>query len=303
MRIPFQIPHYTKEYCERHGLTHRTTAEAAAKMIRELPVPKDAEVIVIGDTAYEAKSVRDACDERSFIWIFPANHERVYEGPQGERTKLRSRLKDWMSLSLKTIRLRASTGKYASYRRLSKWRIGPKQKPRVYYAHQEKRNVRSVGRVQIVFSTMKPNLERATPDDVKILLTNATELSVSEVLELYAVRWQIELFFKELKSTFGVDHYQFQDFRAVKAWIEMAITTVLFLERERIQHMQDRRLSVERRRWWSQQRLHGLCHAFRQMSSALELKYLADRLKTSGGIQKLKRQLAAAIPEEYRISA
>ncbi len=64
-------------------------------------------------------------------------------------------------------------GKYASLRRLSKWRMGPKQKPRVYYAYQEIREVRSVGRVKLVFSTMKPNLTHATPDDVKILMTNA----------------------------------------------------------------------------------------------------------------------------------
>ena len=34
--------------------------------------------------------------------------------------------------------------------------------------------------------------------------------------------------------------------------------------------------------------------------AAAELKYLEDRLKTSGGIAKLKRLLAAAVPKEYR---
>ena len=29
IRIPFQIPHYTKEYCAEHKVAHRTTAEAA----------------------------------------------------------------------------------------------------------------------------------------------------------------------------------------------------------------------------------------------------------------------------------
>jgi hypothetical protein len=303
MRIPMEIPHYSEEYCQEHGIEHRTTAESAAQMIRTLPLPASAEVIVIGDTAYDAHVVREACDERGYTWIFPANAERVYEGPKGQRPKLRSRLKDWTSLSLGTIRLRASTGKYARYRRLSKWRVGPKMKPRVYYAYQEKREVRSVGRVQLVFSTMKPNLEKATPDDVKILMTNAVAMSVSEVIELYSLRWQIELFFKELKSTLGFAQYSFQNFRAVKAWVEIAITTVLFLEHERIKHVQDRRLSKEARRWWESQRLHGLCHAYRQQCAGAELKYLADRLKTPGGITKLKRLLAAALPKEYRAAA
>jgi hypothetical protein len=122
-RLPFQIPHYTKEYCKARGLTHRTTAEAAADLIRSLPLPEDSDVVVLGDTAYDAKVVREACEEQNYLWIFPANPERVFDGPVGSRPKLRSRLKDWTSLSLKTIRLRASTGKYAGYRRLSRWRV------------------------------------------------------------------------------------------------------------------------------------------------------------------------------------
>ncbi|MFG0268260.1 MAG: transposase, partial [Rhodopirellula sp. JB055] len=303
IRIPMQIPHRTKEYCAEHGIVHMTTAEAAAEMIRTLPLDDDAEVVVLGDTAYEAKVVQEACDEKGYTWVFPANPERVYEGPTGERPQLRSRLKDWTSLSLKTIRLRAFTGKYADYRRLSKWRVGPKIKPRVYYAHQERRKVRSVGDVQIVFSTMKPNLEKATPDDVKILLTNAVWLSVTEVLELYSVRWQIELFFKELKSTLGFSQYSFIDFRAVEAWVNLAITTVLYLEHERITHMLDRRLSKDRQQWWQRQRLHGLCHAVRQANERDQLKYIEKRIKTSGGLKKLQRLLAASIPQEYRVAA
>lgn len=303
IRIPFQIPHYTKEYCDAHGLEHRTTAESAADMIRSLPLPPDAEVVVLGDTAYDAQVVREACEARGYLWIFPANPERVYEGPTGHRPQLRSRLKDWSRLSLQTVRLRASTGEYAHYRRLSKWRVGPKQKPRVYYAYQEKREVRRVGRVQLVFSTMKPNLAAATPDDVKILMTNALHLSVREVIELYSLRWQIELFFKELKSTLGFSQYRFQCFQAVKAWVETAILTVLFLEHLRAQRLSDRRLSKEARRWWEAQRLHGLSAAFQQECSRQELNYLADRLKTSGGITKLKRLIQAAMPPEYRVAA
>jgi hypothetical protein len=283
------------------GIEHQTTAESAAELIRDLPLPDEAEVIVIGDTAYDAKVVREACEERGYLWIVPANPERVYEGPTGKRPKLRSRLKDWTGLSQKTIRLRASTGKYAGYRRLSRWRVGPKQKPRVYYASQENCAVRSVGDVRLIFSTMKPNLKKATPDDVKILMTNATQLSLSEVLELYSIRWQIELFFKELKSTLGVCQYQFERFSAVEGWMQCAITTVLFLEHLRATRLADRRLSDERHRWWACQRLHGLCEAFRQECSGEELKYLSQRLKTSGGIKKMKQLLTNAIPQEFRI--
>jgi len=63
MRIPFEIPHYTKEYCLEHDIDHRTTAESAADMIAALPLPEVAEVIVIGDTAYDAQVMRKVCNE------------------------------------------------------------------------------------------------------------------------------------------------------------------------------------------------------------------------------------------------
>ncbi len=78
---------------------------------------------------------------------------------------------------------------------------------------------------------------------------------------------QIELFFKELKSTLGFSQYSLHDFRAVETWVKLAITTVLFLEDLRITRMNDRRLD-EKTAMVATQRLHGLCLAFRQECKA-----------------------------------
>ena len=83
IRIPMQTPHYTQEYCQAHGLKHRTTAEAAAEMIRTLPLPPEAQVVVIGDTAYESQVVREACEQRGYLWIFPANANGFIKVPGG----------------------------------------------------------------------------------------------------------------------------------------------------------------------------------------------------------------------------
>ena len=233
-RIPFCKPYHEREYCKKKGLVHRTTAEAAADLIRELPLPEGARVIVLGDTAYDSEVVRDACGDRGYSWIFPSNPERVLAGPKGKRPKVRSLLKDWSKWSRQTVRLAPGQGPYAVYRRLSPHRIGPKAKPRAYYAHQERRRVHSVGEVRLVFSTTKKDLKTATPDDVKILMTNDLRLSVRDVIELYSLRWQIELFFKELKSTLGFHQYQFQKFEPVEAWAELALTTFMYLEWYRV---------------------------------------------------------------------
>ena len=302
IRIPFQKPHYTKEYCKQKGLTHRTTAESAADMIRDLPVPEGADVIVLGDTAYDAKTLQEVCDELNYTWIVPCNPERVLAGEK-PRPKVRSLLKDWSKKSLKTIRFIPANGKYAEYRRISRYRVGPKAKSRTYYVHQEKREVHSVGKVRLVFSTMKRELKRATADDVKILMTNDLSMSVREVIELYSVRWQIELFFKELKSTLGFHQYQFQNFDAVEGWVELALATVLYLEWYRARQLARRGLPDKEKEWWRRQRTHGLCQAVRQASEQAELKYIADRLETPGGIRKLQRLIRNSFAPEYRVKA
>ncbi len=302
MRIPFSRPHYTREHCQKKGLTHRTTAEAAADLIRELPLPEGARVIVLGDTAYDAQAVRDACDARGYLWIFPCNPERVWAGGK-PRPKVRSLLKDWSSFSLRTIRFSPGQGPYVSYRRLSPHRIGPKAKPRTFYVHQERRAVHSVGEVRLVFSTAKHKLAKATPDDVKILMTNATQLSLQEVVELYSLRWQIELFFKELKSTLGFHQYQFQKFACVESWTELALTAFLYLEWHRAEQLARRGSSDQQKNWWRHQRTHGLCQGIRSAIQQSELTYFAGRLETPGGIAKLKRLIRNSFAPEYRIAS
>jgi hypothetical protein len=300
VRIPFSKPYYTREYCKEKGWTHRTTAEAAADLIRELPLPEGAEVIVLGDTAYDAEALRDVCADRDYDWIVPCNPERVLAGPKGKRPKVRSLLKDWPQWSRQTVRLAPAQGKYAVYRRLSAHRIGPKAKIRTYYVHEERRPVHSVGTVRLVFSTTNKDLKAATADDVKILMTNDTRRSVRDVIELYSLRWQIELFFKELKSTLGFHQYRFQKFEAVEGWMELALTAFLYLEGYRRQQLARRDLNDEDKQWWRHQRTYGLCQAVRLATQQTELKYLADRLKTPGGIAKLKRLLRNGFAPEYR---
>ena len=300
VRIPFSKPYYTREYCKKLGRPHRTTADAAAELIRELPLPETARVVVLGDTAYDAQAVRDACAARGYSWIFPCNPERVLAGPKGQRPKVRSLLKDWPRWSRQTHRLAPGQGAYAVYRRLSPHRIGPKAKSRAYYAHQERRRVHSVGEVRLVFSTMKKELKTATPDDVKILMTNDLRLTVRDVIELYSLRWQIELMFKELKSTLGFHQYQFRTFEPVEGWAELALTAFLYLEWYRVQQLARRDLADEERRWWQHQRTYGLCQAVRLASELNELKFIADRLETPGGIRALKRIIRNSFPKEYR---
>jgi hypothetical protein len=297
IRIPFSRCYYTRDYCQAKKRVHRTQTELAAELIADLPLPEGTKVVVLGDTAFDAQCIREACARRQYTWIVPLNPERVVAGPQGKRPKVRSLVNGLRAAQMREIRLHAGQGPYVAQRRVSPWRVGPKVKPRTYYVHQRRQAVHSVGEVQLVFSTrIQPTPKRAV-EVQKILMTNDLRLSAKQIVELYGLRWQIELFFKELKSTLGFHQYRFRRFERVEGWDELAQVTMLYLEWYRARQLQRRDLAEAKKKWWRWQRAHGLCLAVRQAAEQADLAEIADRLETPAGLRKLKRLLKGALPQ------
>ncbi len=300
LRLPHLKCYFTKEYAAQKKAPHRTQAELGADLIRAVKVPDTARVIVLGDTAYDAQVVRQACEQRHFTWIVPMNPERVMAGSPGQRPKIRSLMLAQQPDQFVPVRLHPSEGAFVEQRRLSRYRVGPKVKSRTYYVHTETRAVHSVGTVQIVASCLeKPSADQPIPL-AKVLITNDMKLKTQEILALYSLRWQIELFFKELKSSLGMHQYRFQQFEKVAAWVQAALLAFVYLEWLRARKLRDGRLDAASKRWWRRQRTHGLCRAVRLHAEQKELAELARLSLTPTGIKKLQQLLHSAQPIEYR---
>ena len=299
IRIPSCRCYFTKEYCKRKNRPQRTQTELAAELITALVVPAKVELVVLGDTSFDAKCIRDACAARGFDWIVPVNPERVLAGPKKQRPKVTSLVQEMSADHFAPLRLTPDQGAFVAQRRMARCRRGSKTKSRTWYVHEERRAVHSVGEVQLVFSMKEPPKTGTKVSVDKILMTNSRR-SAAEVVELYLLRWQIELFFKELKSTLGIDEYRFLSFDKVEAWVAACLLTFLYLEWHRTKMLQDPHLSAKDKEWWRSQRTHGLCVAIRQQAEEAELKRLGDYTHTRTGMKKLKRLLRQARPLEYR---
>jgi Transposase DDE domain len=300
IRIPFSRSYYTREYCEAKNRPYRTQTELAAEMIAELPLPEGAKVVVLGDTAFDAKCIRQACDKRKYTWVVPLNPERVLAGPRGKRPKVRSLINGLKADQLVEIRLHAGKGPHVEQRRVSPWRVGSKVKPRTYYVHQRRQTVHSVGEVQLVFSTRTKPTKNRPVEVQKILMTNDLSLSAKQIVEWYGLRWQVELFFKELKSTLGFHQYRFRTFDRVEGWDELIQVAFLYLEWYRARQLQRRDLPEEQKKWWRWQRTHGLCMAARQAAEQADLEEIAERLETPAGLQRFRRLLKRVLLKESR---
>lgn len=298
-RIPLMQSYYTRAYAEQIGQPFRTQAVIAADLIRSAPLPVDVPVLVLGDTAYEAQTVRRACDERGWKWIVPINPERVLNEakPRRKLTALVEdiKLKDWTPL-----RFTANQGTWAAQQRVAACRRGSIKHTRSYYAHRELRNVLHVGQVALVFSMKKKPPRGPSVSVDKILMTNDLRLSCRAVAEAYALRWQVELLFRELKSTLGFDHYSFREYAKVDGWINVCLLSFALLEWQRQSALRDRKLSDQARRWWERQRTHGLCCAVRQQVEVRDLQRIEQGLQTPSGLKRLRKLLKNSYPSEYQ---
>ncbi len=303
LRVPFCLPYYTRGFAQSRKLHFQTQAQLASQIISQLPVPRGVEVIVLGDTAFDAKSVRTSCQRRGFHWITPVNANRVFAGRRGRRPRVSSRIKQLSKHRFQTIRIHPSSGSCSKQRRLSEHRDGSKKTMRTYHVCSEKREVHSVGTVMLVFSSTKPIKGKAKRESTKLLMTNATHLSGRQVVELYAMRWQIELFFKELKSALGMHQYRLKRFEAVESWIDLVLITFCYLEWTRVRKLADRRIKAADRKRWQYQRSYGVRQAVLVGIRIREHKWINKRLKSEHGRKILAKTYTALLAREYRCAA
>jgi DDE family transposase len=300
LRIPCCRCYYTEDYCQAKNKGYRTQTELAAELIHDLVVPKQAEVVVLGDTAFDAETIQTACAARQWTWIVPLNPERVLAGPKGARPKVWLLVKELRAQQFTPVRLTPGQGSFVAQRRVARCRLGPKVKTRTFYVHRERRQVHSVGQVQLVFSTKVKPVPGVAVEVQKILMTNDLKRTAAALVELYTLRWQIELFFKELKSTLGLHQYRFRCFRKVEAWVQACLIAFVYLEWYRARQLRRRDLDAEDQRWWQWQRSYGLCVAVRQAAEDYDVTQLFRWSGTKTGRKKLRKCLRAALPLECR---
>jgi Transposase DDE domain len=299
LRLPYKKSYYTAEYAQQKGLRHRTQAELGADLIRELELPAGTSVVVLGDTAYEAACVHKACAERGFPWITPCNTERVLEGPK-PRPKVRSLLTEVSAQRFVAVKVHPATDPYALQRRWSASRRGRQSKGRTYWVLKQRHEVHSVGVVSVFVSTTKRPKAGEPLHEPKILLSGDLGLTAREAVLRYTLRWQIEMFFKELKSVLGMADYRLRDFERVERWVEVALCTFMYLEDYRWRQLQRQDLKAKERVAWEAERTAGLCRAVRAAVEQGELLWVARRLRTPGGCRQLRRLVQANRPSGER---
>jgi hypothetical protein len=291
VRIPFWLPYYTRDYAAWLRVDYQTQAQLAARLIRELPLADATRVVVVGDTAFEADGIRQACQERGWDWVTPLNPERVFAGDK-PRPKVLSLPKSLRPEDFTPVTLRLDRGPYAAPRRLGARRAQNAKHERTYWVHARTAEVHHVGRVLLLFSTTQAPRTGEQVKVQKVLVSNAVGAGVAEVLAWYGLRWQVELFFKECKSELGLCRYKFQRFCKVERWVSLCLVTFCYLEWYRLQRLKESRAKAEA--YWQAARAHACRQAVVQDIEEEDLRQIYEWALDRKGLPKLRQVLRAA---------
>jgi hypothetical protein len=234
MRIPLpRRTYYTRKYCRKHKRKYVKMTKLAALIVETVKVPPMVSIVVVADEFFEGKLLDTACTNRGFIYIMPVDSRRCIETQEGKRTSqtLYRHGKALDRKKLKKIVFTPHKERTALLRR----RTGVDKKRRVYFAASEKLRVSGLGERTVVFS-WKPRTKsrRWKSSWFKTFVSNAKAVDVRKLIEYYELRWQIEIFFRELKSFMGLVDFTGECFEAYERFVDMVLLAYLFLEWYRV---------------------------------------------------------------------
>jgi hypothetical protein len=201
---------YTRAYAKSRGVPYRSQVELAAELLAWLRplLPAGAPLVVLADSSFEGRRLFALCRQWGYTFISKLKRNRTFADAPGRRVVAHGEA--LAASRFRRCRLCRGQEATAGYRRQ------PPRKPRahekrVYNYHSERCQVAALGEAQVVYSwktpaySPQPRLDRR---HFAALVTNDLALPAARVIEYYELRWQVEVFFRELKGQLGLQEYQ-----------------------------------------------------------------------------------------------
>ena len=186
---------------------YRKINQIAAEMINQLVVPKGLKVRVLFDAFYLAVNVVKACESRGFTWFSVASKNRKLVRKHCRTRAIKEFAPGVLKHNSRRIRLR----------RVRSWRWMRIAKVDGILGR--------VGKVRMVLSKRPRDPWKKT----LAVVTNETGLEARKIMTVYEKRWNIEVLFKELRSSLGLCDYQVLSRNAIERHLHLCCMAHLLL--------------------------------------------------------------------------
>ncbi len=324
-RIPLpRRSYYTKGYCRKHGRKYRTLNQLAALMLKEVNVPDDVDVTVTFDSAFDAGSIHRVCRRRGFREVFPIDPNRNLASAEDEKAqpiagrRVVAWTRTWNRKEFEPLQLQVENEDHVFYRRRHVDNLRVKKTKRRYAIAARRAAVSKLGACLIVASYKEnlkvrlltgqsadwrayhtseaPSRKKSKKVPVrwsgKVLACTDQTATARQVIEWYEVRWQVELFFRELKSRMQLGCYVLMKFEAVERYIDFLLMGTLLLEHQRLSDMKRAGPPSDRAgEPWVQARVTDRLRNLESILNAWNLRQIEAALRTRSGRRRLLDEL------------
>ena len=282
-RIPLPRRLYrTKSYCRKHGYKYRTQIQLAENMIRYTNLPDNIEVIVLFDTLFSSESFIKLLRQKGYHFVCSVKDNRV-DLATGKQLKvlIEQHISEGQLNTRVDVRVPSKRSRYGH-------KSAQKYETKKYVTYTEKFSISKMGDVQIVFSRKADDAKSL----MKYIATDMLSLTTHQILTIYSYRWQIELFFKELKSYLGLSDYQVLSFRSIVRHVDIVIMAFMYLEHLRLcklkEHPKDKH--------WLYARTLQMSYVLQHEVRMTNLGFIKRAIKNEGNLDKLERELMEKAP-------
>jgi len=265
-------------------------------MLGELRVPEDVDVVVVFDSAFDAGVIHRVCRRRGFCAVFPIDPNRVLARTlvqdaaylSGKEVVAWTRSRSRKGFALLDLAVDNEDHVFARRRHADNLRV-TKTKRR-YAVEARPATVSKLGDCLIVASYKENPKVRLQPDQ------SAEWWAYHQAPVSYRRedRWQVELFFRELKSRMQFECYVLMKFEAVERYLDLLLMGLLLLEQQRLRDMQ--RAGGKVGAVWVQARTTDRLRMLEVLCQRWNVQCLARRLRTPGGTRRVLRDLIRQAP-------
>lgn len=285
VRIPLPRRLYrTKEYCKKHGYKYRSQVKIAEQIIKYASLPDDIEVTVIFDSFFPSEGVINMIRHKGYHFVCSVKDNRV---AINRDKQLKVICQEHISQGHINNRIEI---KVSSNRSRYNHPSANKYETKVFITYTEKLVISKMGEVTAVFSHKED--EKSELKYMRYILTDKMDINTLEILTIYSYRWQIELYFKELKSYLGLGNYQMLSFRAIVRHVDCVIMSFMYLEYLRISKLQEEPSSKQ----WRYSRTLAMSYVVQHEVRMTNLSYLKRMLKDESSFAKLEQKLIEKLP-------
>jgi len=283
---------YTRAYAREKGVAYKTQIDLAAELLIWLKplLPQGVHLVILADSYFEGSRLFALSRQEGWTFISKLKRNRCFTESTTRIVAHGSKLKEGL---FRRHRLRRGKEATAAYRRQEP-RKSRTHENRAYDIYSECRQVSKLGEAQVVYSwktpvyTPRPRMDQR---QFVALVTNNLKMSPKRVVELYELRWQIEVFFREMKGQLGLTDYQGTQFASYERYITLTLLGFLVLEYERLRGLQGQSANEEPRHGWAAARTAVLLQVVRAETTRQDVSWLRDCLKTPSGRRRLRKAL------------